>query len=501
MEETGRLLAPQPHESSPEGCPGSAQTAGSEPLAGLSGRLLPIGRMLHRNTKGLDLPIAGEPEHRIETASPAHQVALLAADYPGMSPTMHVQVGDEVRRGQLLFEDKKTSGVRYTSPGSGRVTAIHRGERRALQSLVVQLDASESSGRADSVSFSTYTGRHPGSLTRTEVQELLLESGLWTALRGRPFGKVANPDETPRSIFVTAMDSHPHAPPARLALEGQEAAFERGLRAVAKLTEGPVFVCESPASGFPVPSDSQFRREEFRGPHPSGTVGFHIHNLDPVDRNRLVWHLNSQDVVEIGRLFGDGQLHPERIVSLAGSFGQAAPPPQDPIGRLHRGPHPGRADRRRIPHCLGVGPVRSDSLERDLRLSGTLPSTDFRSPGKPLPGVPGMALTRGQPLFHHQHLPVQAAPGQEIPLHHLDQRIPPGPWFPSGCTSAFSPFDILPTFVSEGFAGGRHRERPKSWGAWSWMRKTWPCVRLSAPARSSTVPLLRQVLTTIEKEG
>ena len=230
----------------------------------------PIGRMLHRNSKGLDLPIAGEPEHRIETASPAHQVALLAADYPGMSPTMHVRVGDEVSRGQLLFEDKKTAGVRYTSPGSGRVTAIHRGERRALQSLVIQLDASESSGRADSVSFSAYSGRHPGSLTRTEVQELLIESGLWTALRARPFGKVADPAETPRSIFVTAMDSNPLAPPVRLALEGQEDAFERGLQAVARLTQGPVFVCERPQSGFPVPSDSRFRREEFRGPSPLG---------------------------------------------------------------------------------------------------------------------------------------------------------------------------------------------------------------------------------------
>ena len=274
--------------------------------------------MVHKNTKGLDLPIVGEPEHQVETAPLPRRVALLAEDYVGMSPTMQVRVGDEVRRGQLLFEDKKTPGVQYTSPASGRVTAIHRGERRAFQSLVLQLDAAELSGRADSVTFSAYSGRHPGSLNRAAVKALLLESGLWTALRARPYSKVANPAETPRSIFVTAMDSHPHAPPPDLALQGREADFERGLVAVARLTDGPVYICQSPESRFPVPSDGQFRREEFSGPHPSGTVGFHIHTLDPVDRNRLVWHLNYQDVAAFGRLFADGQLHLERVIALAG---------------------------------------------------------------------------------------------------------------------------------------------------------------------------------------
>ncbi len=459
----------------------------------------PIGRMLHRNSKGLDLPIAGEPEHRIETASPAHQVALLAADYPGMSPTMHVQVGDEVSRGQLLFEDKKTSGVRYTSPGSGRVTAIHRGERRALQSLVVQLDASESSGRADSVSFSAYTGRHPGSLARTEVQELLLESGLWTALRARPFGKVADPAETPRSIFVTAMDSNPLAPPARLALEGQKAAFERGLRAVAKLTQGPVFICESPESGFPVPSDSQFRREEFRGPHPSGTVGFHIHMLDPVDRNRLVWHLNFQDVVEIGRLFGDGQLHPERIISLAG--------PSVRRPRLLR--------------------TRLGASTRDLA-QGELSDGEPRViSGSVLSGRTASGEVFGFLGRYHQQVSVLPenrsreflgwlSPGvsRYSTINTYLSKLIPGRKFrlttstngssramvPIGMYERVFPFDILPTFVLRALLAG-DTEKAEELGCLELDEEDLALCSFVCPGKVEYGPLLRQVLTTIEKEG
>ena len=459
----------------------------------------PIGRMLHKNTKGLDLPIAGEPEHRIDAASPAHRVALLAADYPGMRPTMQVRVGDEVRRGQLLFEDKKTSGVRYTSPASGRVTAIHRGERRAFQSLVIQLDASELSGRADSVSFSAYTGRHPGSLTRTEVQELLLESGLWTALRARPFGRVANPDETPRSIFVTAMDSNPHGLPARLALDGQEASFERGLRAVAKLTQGPVFICESPESGFPVPSDAQFRREEFRGPHPSGTVGFHIHTLDPVDRNRLVWHLNFQDVTEFGRLFADGQLHPERIVSLAG--------PSVRRPRLLR--------------------TRLGASTMDLT-QGELTEGESRIiSGSVLSGRTAAGEAFGFLGRYHQQVSVLPenrsreflgwlSPGvsRYSTINTYLSKLIPGRKFrfttstngssramvPIGMYERVFPFDILPTFVLRALLAG-DTEKAVELGCLELDEEDLALCSFVCPGKVEYGPLLRQVLTTIEKEG
>ena len=249
----------------------------------------------HRIKNGLDLPIAGEPEQRIHQAAPPARVALLADDYVGMRPTMHVSVGDDVRRGQVLLEDKKTPGVRYTAPAAGRVTAIHRGERRALLSVVIQLDSAELGGRGETVQFSSYRGQHPSSLGSDNVKELLIESGLWTSLRARPFSRVADPQLRPRAIFVTASDSNPLAPSVDAVLDGREAHFERGLHAVAQLTDGPVYVCKMAGSRVKAPAGASFIEEEFAGPHPAGTAGVHIHRIDPVDRGKLVWHLNYRD--------------------------------------------------------------------------------------------------------------------------------------------------------------------------------------------------------------
>ncbi|MCP5120591.1 MAG: NADH:ubiquinone reductase (Na(+)-transporting) subunit A, partial [bacterium] len=234
----------------------------------------------HKIKRGLKLPISGEPVQTIEVAPTPSRVALLADDYVGMRPTMHVAEGDDVRRGQLLFEDKKTPGVHYTAPASGQVVAINRGERRRLQSLLIDLDQSELGGGADTVAFESYTGRHPKELRRQQVKDLLIESGMWTALRTKPYSKVPKPDTAPRSVFVQAMDTNPLAPPVKAAIKGREEDLERGLEVVAKLTDGPVYVCQAPGSSLPVRAADKFRIEEFTGPHPAGTPGVHIHHLD-----------------------------------------------------------------------------------------------------------------------------------------------------------------------------------------------------------------------------
>lgn len=273
---------------------------------------------LHKIKKGLDLPIRGEPEQTVEAAGTPDRVALVAADYHGLRPTMHVQAGDEVRRGQLLFEDKKNPGVRFTAIAGGRVTAVNRGAKRALQSVVIELDEDERAGKASNVRFSADTGKHPSSLSGDQVRDLLVESGLWTALRARPFGKIASPAARPKSIFVTAVDSNPLAGDPALALEGRGDDFERGLAALAKLTDGPVYVCTAPGAKLQVPREDRFRVEEFAGPHPAGTAGVHIHLLDPVDRHRQVWHVGCQDVAAIGRLFERGEIDVSRVISIAG---------------------------------------------------------------------------------------------------------------------------------------------------------------------------------------
>ncbi len=276
---------------------------------------------LHKSKRGLRLPIQGEPTQQVEAARTPTRIALLGADYPGLRPTLHAKVGETVKRGQLLFEDKKMPGVRFTAPGAGKVVAVNRGEKRVFQSMVIELSRSELEGRsggAEQVSFSSYTGKHPASLTGAAVRELLIESGMWTALRGRPYARVANPEGQPHSVFVTVTDSNPLAPSVAVAMTDQGHRFQLGLAAIAKLTEGTVFVCTEPGISLDLPDESRIQVEQFSGPHPAGTVGYHIHKLDPVDRSKLVWYLGYQDVVAIGELFDSGELYLDRVISLAG---------------------------------------------------------------------------------------------------------------------------------------------------------------------------------------
>lgn|SRR5690606_31450305 len=273
---------------------------------------------VHRIKRGLQLPIAGQPQQVIERGRAVSHAALLGADYIGMRPTMHVEVGAVVDRGQLVFEDKKTPGVRYTAPVAGTVAAINRGERRAFQSLVIRLSDEERQGQGRQVTFASYTGGPVPALGSDQVRDLLLESGLWTTLRARPFSKVADPTVRPRSIFVTAMDTNPLAPDVDVVLQGFEAEIEAGLQALTKLTDGPVFFCTAASSALRPPAVDRVRHEQFDGPHPAGTVGVHIHTLDPAGRGRIVWHVGYQNLVAIGRLFLTGELMTRRVVSLAG---------------------------------------------------------------------------------------------------------------------------------------------------------------------------------------
>ncbi len=273
---------------------------------------------VHRVTRGLRLPITGEPEQTIEPGAAVSHVAVLADDAVGLRPAMHVEEGDQVLRGQLLFDDKKAPGVRYTAPGGGTVVGVHRGAKRALQSVVIALSEDERAGGGEQAPFASYTGSHPSTLAADAVRALLLESGAWTALRARPYSSVALPDTRPRSIFVTATDSDPLAPDVEVVMRGREADLEKGLAALARLTDGPVYFCTSEAFSLTVPATDRLRHERFSGPHPVGNVGFHIHTLDPAGRSRLVWHLGYQDVIAIGHLFATGTLDVRRVVALAG---------------------------------------------------------------------------------------------------------------------------------------------------------------------------------------
>tara|TARA_R110000822_G_scaffold34103_7_gene97044 strand:+ start:4636 stop:5973 length:1338 start_codon:yes stop_codon:yes gene_type:complete len=260
--------------------------------------------------RGLDLPITGSPEQTIEDARPARSVAVVGFDYHGMKPTMEVQEGDRVKLGQILFSDKKTPGVIFTAPAAGVVSAVNRGDKRVLQSVVIDVDGDEA------VSFDAHDAATLASLEPQKVREQLIQSGLWTALRTRPYSKTPAVDAVPHSIFVTAIDTNPLAADPAVVLKHYAAEFENGLKVLARL--GNIWLCKADGVSIPGENLDGVRSESFAGPHPAGLAGTHIHLLDPVNETKTVWQINYQDVVAIGKLFTDGKLWTERVVALAG---------------------------------------------------------------------------------------------------------------------------------------------------------------------------------------
>ncbi|MCG6116697.1 MAG: Na(+)-translocating NADH-quinone reductase subunit A [Aquimonas sp.] len=266
-----------------------------------------------RIKRGLDLPLAGAPEPRIDDSAPAiRRVAVLGGDYPGMRPGMAVAEGDRVRRGQLIFEDKKTPGVRFTAPGAGVVRAIHRGDRRFMLSVEIELEGDEDE------SFERFDRASLGSLPADTVREQLVVSGEWTAIRTRPFGKVPQLDARPAAIFVPLIDTQPLAADPELIVAEREQDFRDGLALLSRLTEGTVWVCRREGGALASFAAGRVREETFAGPHPAGNPGTHIHFLEPVGARKSVWVVGYQDVIAFGRLFTTGRLHSERVVALGG---------------------------------------------------------------------------------------------------------------------------------------------------------------------------------------
>ena len=262
--------------------------------------------------RGLDLPITGIPEQTIHEASKSRSVALIAPDYHGMKPTMAVKEGDKVKLGQLLFTDKKVAGVRYTAPASGIVSAVNRGERRVLQSVVIDVEGN------DAEHFARFEKEEISALSADQVIENLIESGQWTAFRTRPFSKVPAPTSQPASIFVTAIDTNPGAADPTVVINSQAEAFNLGLMLLTKLTAGHVFVCKAVDANINVSNDAKLKVEAFTGVHPAGNAGTHIHYLDPVNVNKTVWTIGYQDVIAFGHLFTSGKVYTDRIIALSG---------------------------------------------------------------------------------------------------------------------------------------------------------------------------------------
>jgi Na+-transporting NADH:ubiquinone oxidoreductase subunit A len=260
--------------------------------------------------KGLDVPVIGSPQQVIHDGLSIKNVATLGDEFVGMRPTMFVKVGDRVKKGQVIFEDKKNPGVKFTAQAAGVVKEINRGEKRVLQSVVIEVDG------YDQETFTSYSANELASISRDDVVKNLVDSGLWTALRTRPFSKVPAIDSAPTAIFVSAMDTNPSAANPEVIINEQAEAFKNGLTILSRLTEGEVFVSKAPGANIPV--DDNTTVTEFSGKHPAGLVGTHIHFLKPASADKFVWHLGYQDVIAFAKLFTTGELDNTRVISLAG---------------------------------------------------------------------------------------------------------------------------------------------------------------------------------------
>ncbi|MCB9780973.1 MAG: Na(+)-translocating NADH-quinone reductase subunit A [Alphaproteobacteria bacterium] len=270
--------------------------------------------------KGLDVPITGQPAQKVEDARPVVHVAMSAVDFVGHKAKMLVKEGDDVVRGQPLVEERKNPGVLHVAPATGVVVHVHRGAKRALQSVVIALSDAERAGDDAAVphqTFQSYTGQAPAGLSRDQVVALMVEGGAWPALRQRPFDRIPPIDGTPTALFINTMDTRPNAADPQVVLAGRMDDFHAGVAALSKLCD-TVHLVRAKGSSIDAGGAKGVQLSEFSGKHPAGLVGTHIHFLSPADREHPAWHVDYADVIAIGHLFRTGRIDVHRVVALSG---------------------------------------------------------------------------------------------------------------------------------------------------------------------------------------
>lgn len=263
--------------------------------------------------KGLNIQLVGEAKKVISTLPLPETVALKPPDFNGISPSLLVKEGDEVQAGTPLFCDKNNDAIKFCSPVSGEVVAIERGEKRKILAIKVLADKE--------ITYALFEKANPADISRETILQTLLESGAWPLIRQRPFGIIADPEQTPKSIFISAFDSNPLAPDCNFIMQENDAAFQTGIDALRKLTDGTIHLnINANATAAPVFMNAKaVQLNRIAGPHPAGNVGVQIHHIDPVNKGETVWCIYPQDVLIIGRLFQYGKYDASRIIAVTGS--------------------------------------------------------------------------------------------------------------------------------------------------------------------------------------
>lgn len=263
--------------------------------------------------RGLNIPLLGRAENVLIKSGMADYYAVKPVDFSGLTPKLNVSQGDRVQAGSPLFYDKYRPEITFPSPVSGTVTEIRRGARRVILEVVVKAD--------NSVEYCRFGEANPKELSRKQVVERLLKSGLWPYIKQRPYGIIANPSDIPKAIFISCFDTAPLAPDLDFSINDEGDAFQAGIDALAKLTSGTVHL----GLNAQFPAAKAFERARgvqhhyFKGPHPAGNVGIQIHHVSPINKGEVVWTVNPLDVVIIGRLFLKGIYDATKVIALAGS--------------------------------------------------------------------------------------------------------------------------------------------------------------------------------------
>ncbi|MBI1222496.1 MAG: Na(+)-translocating NADH-quinone reductase subunit A [Bacteroidetes bacterium] len=267
---------------------------------------------LIRLKKGYDIKLVGEAAKEIVSIEAPETYAIQPADIRGLVPKLLVEAGAKVKAGSPLFHPKTEESILFTSPVSGVVSDIVRGEKRRIMSIRIQKD-----GTSDSENFGA---AEPARLGREGVKEKMLKSGMWTFLRQRPYNSIAHTQTVPKNIFISGFDSAPLAPDLNFALKGRESHLQAGINALATLTDGKVYLSiRHKADNSTFSGLNNVTINEFAGPHPAGNVGVQIHHIAPINKGDVVWTMNIQDVANLGKLFTEGVYDAGRVVALTGS--------------------------------------------------------------------------------------------------------------------------------------------------------------------------------------
>lgn len=394
--------------------------------------------------KGFNINLKGKAQKTLSKDIIPATFALKPTDFPGVQRgKVLVSEGDNVKAGTPIFHDKKLEDVLYTSPVSGEVVEVKRGEKRKLLEIVVLADK-----EIEYESFQSFSVSDINNMLREDAQSLLIKSGVWPNIIQRPYGIVANPEDTPKSIFVSGFDSHPLAPDYGYIFNRQEKYFQSGIEILKKFTAGSTHLTLDASMEVPAVFSqlSGLEINKVSGPHPAGNVGVQIHHIDPINKDDVVWTVNPYGVIQIGKLFTEGRYDASTKIALTGSEVEN---PQ------YYSTYSGAAVKNFIENSVSNNHVRiisgnvltGTAVERNSHLGfydhqiTVIPEGDYHEMfGWIMPSTKKLSFYRGLGLFSFLNRKME---------YKLDSNLrgEPRPFVYTGSFEQVTPMDIYPTYL------------------------------------------------------